>query len=83
MAGPHAWTIDGLLEAERAQRPPKFLYFWGHSAPGDGRVGKHVLSQWWPQPFVVDGIGYATALGLNLLGFPLMEARSILAGLGE
>ncbi|WP_199552424.1 NADAR family protein [Streptomyces sp. N35] len=39
----------------------KFLHFWGHTAPADGVVGKHVLSQWWPAPFVVDGVEYATA----------------------
>ncbi|WP_415951432.1 NADAR family protein [Streptomyces sp. KLOTTS4A1] len=39
----------------------KFLHFWGHTPPGDGAVGKHVLSQWWPAPFVVDGVRYATA----------------------
>ncbi len=39
---------------------PEFLYFWGHVA-GNGDVGKHVLSQWWPAPFVVDSVEYATA----------------------
>ncbi|MBC9711715.1 NADAR family protein [Streptomyces sp. TRM66268-LWL] len=39
----------------------KFLHFWGHTAPAGGAVGKHVLSQWWPAPFDVDGVEYATA----------------------
>lgn len=34
----------------------KFLFFWGHQTPGPG-----YLSQWWPSPFTVDGITYATA----------------------
>lgn len=39
----------------------KFLFFWGHRPPPDGGVGKGCLSQWWPAPFTVDGIRYATA----------------------
>jgi ribA/ribD-fused uncharacterized protein len=39
---------------------PDFLYFWGHTAK-EGHVGKHVLSQWWPVSFTVDGVKYATA----------------------
>ncbi|GAA0454944.1 hypothetical protein Ade02nite_03490 [Paractinoplanes deccanensis] len=34
---------------------PKFLFFWGHeSAHG-------CLSQWYPSPFEVDGVRFATA----------------------
>ncbi|MEU8803052.1 NADAR family protein [Spirillospora sp. NPDC048819] len=33
----------------------KFLFFWGQT-PGPG-----YLSQWWPSPFTVDGVTYATA----------------------
>jgi ribA/ribD-fused uncharacterized protein len=39
---------------------PSFLFFWGHTAK-EGRLGKQVLSQWWPAPFVVEGQRYATA----------------------
>src|SRR5262245_33891374 len=38
----------------------KYLLFWGHTARTDG-VGKHVLSQWWPAPFAVDDVHYASA----------------------
>ncbi|MFG2091426.1 MULTISPECIES: NADAR family protein [unclassified Spirillospora] len=34
----------------------KFLFFWGHQTPGPG-----YLSQWWPSPFIVEGVTYATA----------------------
>jgi ribA/ribD-fused uncharacterized protein len=37
----------------------KFLFFWGHH-PGE-RVGKSCLSQWWPSPFAIDGLTFATA----------------------
>jgi ribA/ribD-fused uncharacterized protein len=38
----------------------KFVFFWGHQ-PGQQGVGKWVLSQWWPSPFEVDGVAFATA----------------------
>ena len=51
---------DGLLEAITNGWEPEYLLFWGHTPRGPG-IGKHVMSQWWPARFVVDGIGYASA----------------------
>ncbi len=53
--------IDELAAQVKSGPPVKFLHFWGHTAPADGSVGKHVLSQWWPASFVVDGVTYETA----------------------
>jgi len=39
---------------------PEFLFFWGHTAK-DARIGKHVLSQWWPAAFCIDSYRYSTA----------------------
>ncbi len=39
----------------------KYLHFWGHRPRPDGRIGASCLSQWWPSPFTVDGVEYATA----------------------
>ena len=39
----------------------KYLHFWGHRPRPDGRLGASCLSQWWPAPFTVDGVSYATA----------------------
>lgn len=39
----------------------KYLFFWGHHPRSDGSIGSECLSQWWPAPFEVDGIRYATA----------------------
>jgi ribA/ribD-fused uncharacterized protein len=39
---------------------PEFLFFWGHTVT-DQPVGKHVLSQWWPASFCIDGQKYASA----------------------
>ena len=52
---------DALLAAVRAGARVKYLYFWGHRERPDGRVGASCLSQWWPSPFTVDGVEYATA----------------------
>ncbi len=52
---------EALLERVRAGARIKYLYFWGHRPRPDGRLGPGCLSQWWPSPFTVDGVEYATA----------------------
>src|SRR5690348_14629978 len=50
-----------LWAAEAAGEPINVLAFWGHRRNADGSAGAGVLSQWWPQPFTVDGVRYPTA----------------------
>ncbi len=45
---------------DRGERP-KYVFFWGHTPGAPGIVGKECLSQWYPSPFEVDGVIYATA----------------------
>ncbi|MDH6624168.1 ribA/ribD-fused uncharacterized protein [Streptomyces sp. LBL] len=52
---------EALIREVRAGARIKYLYFWGHRPQSDGRVGASCLSQWWPSPFTVDGVVYATA----------------------
>lgn len=53
--------MDGLLaRAARGERM-KYLPFWGHRPRADGRLGESCLSQWWPAPFTVDSVTYASA----------------------
>ncbi len=52
---------EALIEAVRAGERVKYLHFWGHRPLPDGRIGPSCLSQWWPSPFTVDGVEYATA----------------------
>ncbi|MEU9733998.1 NADAR family protein [Streptomyces sp. NPDC048002] len=52
---------DALVRAVRAGAEIKYLHFWGHRPAHDGRVSASCLSQWWPSPFTVDGVTYATA----------------------
>jgi ribA/ribD-fused uncharacterized protein len=50
-----------LIAAIRRGVKPRFLFFWGHRASARGRLGPECLSQWWPAPFVIDGVRYPTA----------------------
>ncbi|MFF0391296.1 NADAR family protein [Kitasatospora sp. NPDC004615] len=52
---------EQLVAAIASGSSPKYLYFWGHRPERDGRIGSGSLSQWWPSPFTVDGVEYATA----------------------
>jgi ribA/ribD-fused uncharacterized protein len=50
--------LDDLLRAIEAGKAFEYVYFWGHTGEG---IGKHVLSQWYPCSFVVDGVTYTSA----------------------
>ncbi|MGV9510228.1 NADAR family protein [Streptomyces tendae] len=52
---------EALLARVRAGARIKYLCFWGHRPRPDGSIGPSCLSQWWPSPFTVDGVQYATA----------------------
>ena len=39
----------------------EFLFFWGHTQKNKGLTEKSCLSQWFPSPFTVRGVTYATA----------------------
>ena len=43
------------------------MFFWGHHARKD-TVGPACLSQWWPAPFMVDGVYYPTAEHFMMAG---------------
>lgn len=51
--------VQALRAAVQSGLQPKYLFFWGHT--GDAEVGPHVLSQWYPVEFTLDGVVYATA----------------------
>ncbi|MEU3188002.1 NADAR family protein [Streptomyces sp. NPDC006923] len=57
-------TVRSVAElAGRAERGARirYLHFWGHAPRRDGALGPSCLSQWWPAPFTVEGVEYATA----------------------
>ncbi|MFG3164742.1 NADAR family protein [Streptomyces sp. NPDC048232] len=88
-AAPKAGVIDSreaLLGRVRAGARVRYLCFWGHRPLPDGRVGPGCLSQWWPSPFTVAGVEYATAEHWMMAGKarlfadPEAERRVLAAG---
>ncbi|CAM5483701.1 MULTISPECIES: NADAR family protein [Streptomyces] len=59
MAKIDSWDV--LIQEVRSGARIRYLHFWGHRPLPDGRVGASCLSQWWPSPFTVSGVSYATA----------------------
>ncbi|MCP4154607.1 MAG: NADAR family protein [bacterium] len=55
------YTLDRLQQAVSAGSRFKYLFFWGHKSRPDGQLGPGCFSQWWPSPFVVEGITYPYA----------------------
>lgn len=54
-------NLEQLTEQVSRGERVKWLLFWGHRPMPDGRLSASCLSQWWPSPFEVDGVRYATA----------------------
>ncbi|MGV9246879.1 NADAR family protein [Streptomyces sp. NPDC003710] len=52
---------EALVRVVRTGARVRYLHFWGHRPRRDGQIGPSCLSQWWPSPFTVDGVEYATA----------------------
>jgi ribA/ribD-fused uncharacterized protein len=55
------FDIKNLQQRIQEGWTPKYLLFWGHRPKHGNIVGKHVLSQWWPCEFEVDGVRYHSA----------------------
>jgi ribA/ribD-fused uncharacterized protein len=53
--------LQQLRATKAAGANIKLLAFWGHKPTPSGAIGPGCLSQWWPAPFVVDGVTYPTA----------------------
>ncbi|MGY0019045.1 NADAR family protein [Streptomyces sp. cg35] len=77
---------ESLVAALAAGARVKYLHFWGHAPRKDGELGASCLSQWWPSPFTVDGVEYATAehwmmaAKARLFGDRDAERRAVAAG---
>ncbi|MFE3771850.1 NADAR family protein [Streptomyces sp. NPDC059122] len=78
-------SVEELLALTATGRRVKYVHFWGHRPPRGGGVGVSCFSQWWPAPFTVDGVRYATAEHwmmagkARLFGDPEAERRAIAA----
>ncbi|MER5558240.1 NADAR family protein [Streptomyces sp. NPDC048491] len=54
-------ALDALIAQVSEGDRIKYLHFWGHRPQRDGSLGPSCFSQWWPSPFTVEGVRYATA----------------------
>ncbi|MGV4928801.1 NADAR family protein (plasmid) [Streptomyces sp. BHT-5-2] len=54
-------SVEELIARTAGGERFKYVCFWGHRPPRGGGVGASCFSQWWPAPFTVDGVRYATA----------------------
>jgi ribA/ribD-fused uncharacterized protein len=63
-----AMRVGDLVELEQAGSLPELLLFWGHRPPAGGGIGRGCFSQWYPAPFTVDGVRYATAEHFMMAG---------------
>ncbi|MEV0373436.1 NADAR family protein [Streptomyces sp. NPDC050636] len=54
-------SVEELIAAAATKQRLKYVHFWGHAPRRDGSIGASCFSQWWPSPFTVDGVEYATA----------------------
>ena len=70
-------NVEELRARIESGHRPKYVLFWGHTPSRSGELGKECFSQWYPAPFVVDGISYATAEHF------MMEAKARLFGDAE
>jgi ribA/ribD-fused uncharacterized protein len=54
-------TVAELVAVCETGSVVEFLLFWGHRPRRDGSAGSGCLSQWWPAPFIAEGLTFATA----------------------
>jgi ribA/ribD-fused uncharacterized protein len=54
-------SVEALREKVHEGAEPEYLLFYGHTPSKSGRVTASCLSQWWLDPFEVDGVVYPTA----------------------
>lgn len=74
-------STDELLRLIQDGGQVKYLLFWGHRPPPAGGIGKGCLSQWWPAPFTVNGVSYASAEHFMMAAKALLFGDADMAGL--
>lgn len=55
------YDIQWLTDKFDCEEKLEFVFFWGHTSNRGESIGKFIFSQWYPSPFIVDGVTYATA----------------------
>ncbi len=54
-------SVKCLIEFLAAGGEVDYLFFWGHTPKIPGQVDASCLSNWYPAPFTIDGLTYATS----------------------
>jgi ribA/ribD-fused uncharacterized protein len=55
------YSLNQLQAAIENGQHFEYTFFWGHKEAREGVRDKSCFSQWFPAPFVVEGVEYATA----------------------
>ena len=55
------YSIEWLIQKVNTGELIDYLFFWGHTNKQNKAAGKFCFSQWYPSPFIVEGIEYKTA----------------------
>lgn len=62
------YNLNWLINKYEKDEQLKYLFFWGNTPNKDGSIGKSCLSQWWEEPFTVDGKTYLSAEHWMMVG---------------
>lgn len=54
-------SVAQLIEEHNNGSKLKYIFFWGHTPQRKDQVDKSCFSNWFPMPFTIDNITYATA----------------------
>jgi ribA/ribD-fused uncharacterized protein len=54
------YSLSWLQEQIEQEIAVEYLFFWGHRPKQAGVTDRSCFSQWYPSPFMVDGITYKT-----------------------
>jgi ribA/ribD-fused uncharacterized protein len=55
------YSLNWLQNQVSSDNNLDYLFFWGHTPKEKGKIDKYCFSQWFPSPFVVEGVTYSTA----------------------
>lgn len=55
------YSREKLISRYQQGEVLKYVFFWGHTQKNPEIIDKSCFSQWYPSPFVVDDVTYATA----------------------
>lgn len=55
------YSVEWLKQQLIEEKMVDYFFFWGHTPKQPGAIDKSCFSQWFPHPFTVENVTYATA----------------------